>query len=92
MARAAEERLAVWNTLRELTGAVSPFTERIRESFVSELEGERQAEFDALKSEYETRMAEASASANRQALDKLTERLLALSGFGAARRPNGDSA
>jgi len=92
MARAAEERLAVWNTLRELTGAVSPFTERIRESLNAEVDSERQAELDALKSEYETRMAEASAGANRQALDKLTDRLLTLSGFDAARRPNGDGA
>jgi pyruvate-ferredoxin/flavodoxin oxidoreductase len=92
MAEAAGERLAVWNTLRELTGAASPFTERIRESLTAELQTERQAEIDALKSEYENRIAEVSAGADRQALDQLTDRLLALSGFDAARPPKGNGA
>jgi len=92
MAQAAGERLAVWNTLRELTGAASPFTGRIRESLTAELQAERQAEIDALKSEYESRITELSAGADRQALDRLTDRLLALSGFDAARAPKGDGA
>jgi pyruvate-ferredoxin/flavodoxin oxidoreductase len=87
MAQAAGERLAVWNTLRELTGAASPFTERIRESLTAELQAERQAEIDALESEYEGRITEVQAGADRQALDKLTDRLLALSGFDANRPP-----
>ena len=51
-----------------------------------------QAEIDALKSEYESRITELSAGADRQALDRLTDRLLALSGFDAARAPKGDGA
>jgi pyruvate-ferredoxin/flavodoxin oxidoreductase len=81
MARAAGERLAVWKTLRELTGGASPFTDRIRESLVEELRAEQQSRVEALESEYETRIADLRAGMDREALDRLTERLLALSGF-----------
>jgi pyruvate-ferredoxin/flavodoxin oxidoreductase len=91
MARAAAERLAVWNTLREVTGGASPFTEPIREALAAELQTEREAEVEALKSEHEARLAEIQAGADRQAADRLTDRLLTLSGFDASRanRSNG---
>jgi hypothetical protein len=85
MARAAGERLAVWNTLRELTGASSPFTEQIRETLAAELQAEREAEIGTLESEHEARVAEIQAGAERQAVDRLTDRLLTLSGFDANR-------
>jgi pyruvate-ferredoxin/flavodoxin oxidoreductase len=85
MAQAAGERLAVWNTLRELTGGSSPFTERIREALGAELQAEREAEIGTLESEHEARVAEVQAGADRKALDRLTDRLLALSGFDANR-------
>ena len=85
MAQAAGERLALWNTLRELTGASSPFTERIREALAAELQAEKETEIGALQSEHEARVAEVQASADRQALDRLTDRLLTLSGFDANR-------
>jgi pyruvate-ferredoxin/flavodoxin oxidoreductase len=85
MARAAAERLALWNTLRELTGGSSPFTESIREALAAELQAERETEIGALKSEHEARVAEVQAGADRQALDRLTDRLLALSGFDSNR-------
>jgi pyruvate-ferredoxin/flavodoxin oxidoreductase len=85
MAQAAGERLAVWNTLRELTGGSSPFTESIREALAAELQAEREAEIAALESEHQARVAEVQAGADRQALDRLTDRLLTLSGFEANR-------
>jgi pyruvate-ferredoxin/flavodoxin oxidoreductase len=91
VARAAGARLAVWNTLRELTGGSSPFTEQIRKALTAELQAEREAEIGALRSEYEARLAEVQAGADRQAFDRLTDRLLTLSGFDANRpaRSNG---
>jgi pyruvate-ferredoxin/flavodoxin oxidoreductase len=91
MAKAAGERLAVWNTLRELTGESSPFTEKVREALAAELQGDREAEIASLESEHAARLAEAQASADQQALDRLTDRLLTLSGFDASRpaRSNG---
>jgi pyruvate-ferredoxin/flavodoxin oxidoreductase len=92
IAQASFERLAIWNTLRELTGQSSPFTERIREAVAAELQAERKAEVDALKAEYEGRITEVSAGADRQALARLTDRLLTLSGGGAAPAPKGNGA
>jgi pyruvate-ferredoxin/flavodoxin oxidoreductase len=92
VARASSDRLAIWNTLRELTGQSSPFTDRIREALTAELEAERKAEIDALRAEYEGRIAVASAGADRQALERLTDRLLALSGVGTAPAPRGNGA
>ena len=71
--------------LRELTGGSSPFTERIREALAAELQAEREAEIGALESEQAARVAEVQAGADRQALDRLTDRLLTLSGFDANR-------
>lgn len=85
MAQAAGERLALWNTLRELTGGSGPFTERIREALATELQAEREAEIGALESGQAARLAEVQAGADRQALDRLTDRLLTLSGFDANR-------
>ena len=85
MAQAAGERLALWNTLRELTGGSSPFTAQIRETLAAELQAEREAEIGALESEHAARVAEVQAGADQQALDRLTDRLLALSGFDANR-------
>ena len=62
----------------------------VRESLGAEIESERQAEINALKSEHEARIAEASASADRQALDRLTDRLLTLSGFDPAPAPKSE--
>jgi len=90
VARAAAERAAVWGALRELSGGTSPFTEKIRSALAEEQEAERSAELDALRAEYETRLAEARAGADSEAIERLTEQLLALSGFGSENLSGGD--
>jgi pyruvate-ferredoxin/flavodoxin oxidoreductase len=92
MARAALERLGLWHTLRELTGGASPFTDRIRALLGADLEAARRAEIEALASEHERRSADARAAADREAVDRLTERLLTLSGFGTGAAPKGNGA
>ena len=91
MARAAAERSAVWSALRELSGGVSPFTEKIRAELAEELEARRSAELEAQKAEYEALLAEARAGVDREAVERLTARLMALSGFGAERANEGDA-
>jgi pyruvate-ferredoxin/flavodoxin oxidoreductase len=90
VARAAAERAAVWNALRELTGEASPFTEKIRSALAQEQEAERREELDALRAEYEARLAETRAGADHDALERLTAELLTLSGFGSEGMPKGD--
>jgi hypothetical protein len=92
LAQTASERLAVWNTLRELTGAASPFTARIRAELATELAAERRAELEALHSEHEARIAELRAGTEREALERMTERLLQLSGFASGPPPKRDGA
>ncbi len=81
LARAAEERRAIWQTLRELTGAAGPFTDRIRAAVADELAQTHRAEIEARERDHAARLAEARALADEEALRRLTDRLLALSGF-----------
>jgi pyruvate-ferredoxin/flavodoxin oxidoreductase len=91
VARAAAERSSVWSALRELSGGTSPFTEKIRAALAEELEAERSAELEAQKADYEARLAEARAGVDREAVERLTTRLMALSGFGSQRANEGDA-
>jgi pyruvate-ferredoxin/flavodoxin oxidoreductase len=47
LANGAFERLAAWQTLQELAGVVTPFTERLEKDIRAELAAEHQAELDA---------------------------------------------
>jgi pyruvate-ferredoxin/flavodoxin oxidoreductase len=91
MADACAERLVVWNTLRELTGAAGPFTERVRGVLEKEIEAEHEQQLAALKAEYEARIAELRAGADQQAVARLKDRLLALTGYSKP-RPKGNGA
>jgi pyruvate-ferredoxin/flavodoxin oxidoreductase len=90
VARAAAERGAVWGVLRELTGGTSPFTAKIRDALAAEQEAERTVELDALREGYEARLAEARAGTDADAIGRLTEQLLSLSGFGSDAASRGD--
>jgi pyruvate-ferredoxin/flavodoxin oxidoreductase len=90
VARSAAERLAVWNTLRELTGEAGPFVERIRAALQRELEASQQSRLEELKAESDARLAELRSSSDREALARLTERLMTLAGFGSKPSPRGN--
>jgi hypothetical protein len=90
LAQAAAERGAVWKALRELTGGTSPFTAKLREQLNAEQREEREAELAALRSDYEARLAEARSGTDREAVERLTAELLALSGFGTGSAAPGD--
>jgi pyruvate-ferredoxin/flavodoxin oxidoreductase len=92
MARAAGDRQTVWNVLRELTGASSPFTERIRSSLKEELEAEQQEQLKALKAEQEARIAEIRATTNQEAVNRLMDRLMTLAGYARKAGQKGDGA
>jgi pyruvate-ferredoxin/flavodoxin oxidoreductase len=81
MQRAAEERLSVWNVLRELTGTASPFTDQIRTQVKQEVEAEKQAQLDALKAEHEAKISELRSGREQEAISRLTERLMTLAGY-----------
>ena len=91
VARAAAERLAIWSSLKELTGVVSPFTEQIRAALEQELEVERRKLVEGLQAEHETAIAGARSGADQEMLARLTDRLMALAGLpsGSSQRRNG---
>jgi len=89
--RAAAERLAIWNTLRELTGAVSPFTERIREALGQELEAEQQQALERLRAEHEAQVAEVREGGDAELLARLTDHLMSLAGYAAGDAPKGEA-
>jgi pyruvate-ferredoxin/flavodoxin oxidoreductase len=90
MARAAAERLAIWNTLRELCGVSSPFTERIRAAVSSEIEAVGRAHQGSVESELEARLAGLRSGTDPELRSRLTDRLLALAGYESRDPQEGD--
>jgi pyruvate-ferredoxin/flavodoxin oxidoreductase len=92
LAGAAVERLTVWNTLREVSGLDSPFTEAIRDRLRQELEAQHQEEIAALKADHEAQLAEVASGTDQKAIARLSQRLITLSGYRAgAPRPQAQS-
>jgi hypothetical protein len=73
--------LEVWNTLRELTGLDNPFTQQLQARLEQELGAQHQQELDALKAEHEAELAEVAAGTDREAIGRLSQRLIALAGY-----------
>jgi len=86
LVRAAEERLAAWKTLRELTGAESPFSDRLRSALKQEVAAEHEKEVAAGKAELEAQIAELRAGYEREAVARITDRLLTLTRYAGAGR------
>ncbi|MDK1024370.1 MAG: 4Fe-4S binding protein [Gammaproteobacteria bacterium] len=53
-----EEQRQSWQTLQELAGLVTPFTDRVEQEVQEKLEAAHQTELDALKKDYEQRIIE----------------------------------
>ena len=58
MINMAEQCLQVWQTLQELAGVVTPFTERLEKEIRAEVAAEHQAELDAQAEDSEARIRE----------------------------------
>jgi pyruvate-ferredoxin/flavodoxin oxidoreductase len=53
-----KEQQQSWQTLQELAGLVTPFTDRVEQEVQARLDAAHQAELEALKQEYEQRISE----------------------------------
>ena len=86
------ERAGHWRTLQELAGVVTPFTDAVRESVTEELREAHAAEIAALQAECEGKLGEQERVRQADQTARLRDRLLQLSGYGAAgsRRPGGE--
>ena len=90
LASFAERRLEVWNTLREMSGVVSPFIERIRTEAEQTAEAENQKRFESMKSTYESEIEHVRQEGDRRMAEQLRQRLLTLAGFGSGDSETGD--
>jgi len=79
MIEMAEERMQTWQTLQELAGVVTPFTERLEQEIRAEVAAEHQAELDAQTKDSEARIAEIKDKVETEIASKIRSRLIALS-------------
>jgi pyruvate-ferredoxin/flavodoxin oxidoreductase len=79
--RAADERLAAWSALQELTGLVNPFVERTKEQLKKELQAGHEAALAALKAEYEAKLAAVKATSDQEIVGRVTDRLMTIAGY-----------
>ncbi len=78
MLEMAEQSLQTWQTLQELAGIVTPFTERLQEEIRAELAAAHQSELDAQKRDSEARIREIQEKTEAEIASKIRSRLLEL--------------
>ncbi len=78
----AREVRETWATLQELAGVVTPFTEQLRAGIEEENRQAHQAEIEALRAEYEARIARLEADQRGTQAAVLRDRLMQLAGYG----------
>ena len=75
--------------MREVTGGTSPFLDRVRARVEAELKATHQAEIEALKAEYEQRLAETATATQQELHARVRDQLMRLAGFqGGAAAPS----
>ena len=72
-----------WQTLQELAGIVTPFTEHVEQVVQERLSSEHQADLDALRSEYEAKIAQINENYQNETHTKIRNQLLGLAGYDA---------
>jgi pyruvate-ferredoxin/flavodoxin oxidoreductase len=78
LAVAAGECLAGWQTLQELAGIVTPFTERLEQEIRADVAAEHQADLDAQKKASEAEIREIKEKTQAEIASKIRSRLLQL--------------
>jgi len=78
MADMADQCLQSWQTLQELAGIVTPFTERVEEEIRARVASEHQAELDAQKKAADARILETREQTQAEIASNIRSRLLKL--------------
>jgi pyruvate-ferredoxin/flavodoxin oxidoreductase len=73
-----EQSIESWQTLQELAGIVTPFTERLQQEIRAEVAAEHQAELDAQEEASETRIRELQEKTEVEIASKIRSRLMQL--------------
>ncbi len=75
------ERARLWRTLQELSGEVTPFTEKVRAEAEQAVAASHRAELARLAAEHEQRIALLRAEFAAETTDHVTARLMSLAGY-----------
>ena len=78
MAESASERLGAWQTLQELAGIVTPFTEQLERDIRAEVAAEHQAELDAQKEAAAAELRDVEEKTQTEIAQNIRSRLLQL--------------
>ena len=78
LADATGECLANWQTLQELAGIVTPFTERLEQEIRASVAAEHQADLDAQKKASDAEIREIQEKTQAEIASKIRSRLLQL--------------
>mgnify|MGYP001815096863 FL=1 len=78
LAATASDRLAAWQTLQELAGLVTPFTDKLEQEIREELAAEHQAELDAQKQASAAEIREIEEKTQAEIARNIRSRLLQL--------------
>ena len=71
----------VWQTLQELAGLVTPFTEMVNKDAEARVAAEREAELDALQQEHEKQMHDLQQEIQGTMAEQIKSQLLVLAGY-----------
>ena len=77
-----------WRTLQELAGIVTPFTDYVEQCVAQRLSAEHQAELDALRVQYEEKIAQIDANYQHETHTRVRNQLLGLAGYDVSRIKN----
>ncbi len=75
------ERRDAWRLLQELSGLVTPFTERVRREAEEQAAAERRAELAAQAAVYEQKLADLRSELQQELQGDIRERLMTLAGY-----------
>ncbi len=78
------DQQSAWRTLLELAGIVTPFTDYVEQCVAQRLSAEHQADLDALRVEYDTKIAQINANYQAETHTKIRNQLLGLAGYDAS--------
>ncbi len=81
MAELVENQLHAWQTLQELSGIVTPFTERVASQAKDDLENQHQDELLTAKKTCEAQVADTRNGMQQEMADQIRERLMMLAGY-----------
>jgi pyruvate-ferredoxin/flavodoxin oxidoreductase len=75
------ETQQLWQTLQELAGLVTPFTQQVEETVAQRLSEEHQQALTHLRNDYEAKLKELEENYNNQTHTKVRNQLLGLAGY-----------